>query len=278
MKDKGKILPTTSLASLIAKFSQENIIAVMEKEYQNAPNRLIPTALIDDTSFIESVPIRESIIDFFARTLKEKGFYNPLIVRRKGERYELILGRKRFLAAKKIGTVSLPCVIVELEDEETLLMLLADNRDTKEVSVVQIGLVYQELQKRGYTQQTLADLSHLSRPQVTNIIRILRLPQNILDDISLGKLSYGHGKVLAGLDSEFVEETIKKIYDEHLSVNETEALVKAMKKSGKPCKNEISFPNFGIKRVISRNKTLELTFTSVEEREAFLKKLEEAEG
>ena len=157
-------------------------------------------------------------------------------------------------------------------------MLLADNRDTKDVSVVQIGLVYQELQKRGYTQQTLADLSHLSRPQVTNIIRILRLPQSVLDDISLGRLSYGHGKVLAGLDSEFVEETIRKIYDEHLSVNETEALVKAMKKSGKPCKNEISFPNFGIKRVISRNKTLELTFTSVEEREAFLRKLEESKN
>ncbi|MCR5078391.1 MAG: ParB/RepB/Spo0J family partition protein [Bacilli bacterium] len=277
MKDKEKILPTTSLASLIAKFSQENIIAVMEKEYQNAPNRLIPTNLIDDTSFISSVPIRESVIDFFAKTLKEKGFYNPLVVRKKGERYELILGRKRFLAAKRIGTVSLPCVIVELEDEETLLMLLADNRDTKDVSVVQIGLVYQELQKRGYTQQTLAELSHSSRPQVTNITRILSLPQNILDDISLGKLSYGHGKVLAGLEEKEVKELVDRIHREHLSVNETEAIAMRMKKDGKPCKTPLSYPKFGITKVLEKSSSLQLSFASEEEKEAFLKLLEEGE-
>ncbi|HBM70348.1 MAG TPA: hypothetical protein DD377_03070, partial [Firmicutes bacterium] len=98
-KDKKASMP--SLSTLIEKFSQEDVIAVMEKEYQAAPARLIPTSLIDDTRFIKDVVLSSDTINSFASGLKEKGFYNPLIVRPNGERFELILGRKRFFGAKK---------------------------------------------------------------------------------------------------------------------------------------------------------------------------------
>ena len=159
-KDRKKAnLP--SLNDLIEKFSQEDVIAVMEKEYQSAPAKLIPSSLIDDTPFIKEVVVPESTIDTFAAGLQEKGFYNPLVVRPKGDRYELILGRKRFLGAKKAGILSLPCAIVEVGDEEELLMLLADTRDQRDTNVVEMALICEALQRDfGYTQQTLAELSH----------------------------------------------------------------------------------------------------------------------
>ena len=273
MKDKS-IISSSSLSDLIEKFSQENIIAVMEKEYASAPAKLIPTSSIADTAVISSVPIKESTLDFFADTLQEKGFYNPLVVHSHGEGYELILGRKRFLAAKKIGIVSLPCVVVEVEEEEELLMLLADNRDMKDCSVVQIALVYQALAKKfGYTQQTLASLSHLSRPQVTNILRILKLPQPILDEISLGTLSYGHGKVLAGLEEKQIESVVRKIHEEKLSVAETERYVNSLNCDQKRRKTRISFPNFGITAVKESRRSLSFSFSSEEEKNAFLELL-----
>lgn len=277
MKNKA-IIPSSSLGELIEKFSQENIIAVMEKEYASSPARLIPTTSIDDTSFISSVPVKQSTLDFFAGTLQEKGFYNPLVVKTKGDRYELILGRKRFLAAKQIGMVSLPCVLAEVGEEEELLMLLADNRDMKDCSVVQIALVYQALAKDfGYTQQTLASLSHLSRPQVTNILRILKLPKPILNDISLGIISYGHGKVLAGLPQDKVAEVVSLIKEKKLSVAETERFVQGISKSEKRRKTALSFPNFGIIEVKENNGRLSFSFENEEKKKAFLTFLEEKE-
>lgn len=276
MKDKSSILPSSSLSDLIEKFSQENIIAVMEKEYQSSPARLIPTTSIDDTSFISSVPIKESTMDFFADTLQEKGFYNPLVIREREGRYELILGRRRFLAAKKVGMVSLPCVIADVGDEEMLLMLLADNRDMKDCPVVQVALVYQALQKEfGYTQQTLASLSHLSRPQVTNILRILKLPSSLRDEISLGRLSYGHGKVLASLEEEEALELAKVIHEQNLSVSETERMIRDYSESKNPCKTPLSFPQLGIDRIYEKSNSLNIYFESEEKKEAFLSLLKE---
>lgn len=274
MKNNNSSLLSSSLKDLIEKFSQENIIAVMEKEYASSPTRLISTSLIDDTSYISSVPIKKNVIDFFAEGLKEKGFYNPLVIRSKGERYELILGRKRFIAAKKVGIVSLPCVIAEVSDEEELLMLLADNRDTRDCPAPQIALVYKALiDEFDYTHQTLSALSHISRPQVTNILRILKLPQEIQDEISLGNLSYGHGKVIASLNAEDMVPFAKRIKKEKLSVGKTEYLVREMLSNDSNKKSLLAPSMFGAKEIRDRSKSVTFRFESEEEKEAFVKKL-----
>ena len=246
----------------------------MEKEYASSPTRLISTSLIDDTSYISSVPIKKNVIDFFAEGLKEKGFYNPLVIRSKGERYELILGRKRFIAAKKVGIVSLPCVIAEVSDEEELLMLLADNRDTRDCPAPQIALVYKALiDEFDYTHQTLSALSPISRPQVTNILRILKLPQEIQDEISLGNLSYGHGKVIASLNAEDMVPFAKRIKKEKLSVGKTEYLVREMLSKDSNNKSLLTPSMFGAKEIRDRSKSVTFRFESEEEKEAFVKKL-----
>ena len=273
MKNKAPIL-SSSLSELIEKFSQENIIAVMEKEYASAPTRLISTSLIDDTSYISSVPIKPQTIDFFVSGLKEKGFYNPLVIRQKGDRYELILGRKRFIAAKKAGIVSLPCVVAEVSEEEELLMLLADNRDTRDCSVVQIALVYQALiDKFQYTHQMLSTLSHLSRPQVTNILRMLKLPSIVQNQISLGELSYGHGKAIASLPEEEIVPMVGRIHDESLSVSETERLVQERLSEGLHHPAPLIPNDVDAIQIKNRKKSITFIFESEEKKQEFIQKL-----
>lgn len=274
--EKSKpLLSSSSLSDLIEKFSQEDVIAVMEKEYQSSPNQLIPIGMIDDTSFVKDVKVPEEVVDYFAAGLKEKGFYNPLVVRPiVGDRYELILGRKRFLGAKKAGLLSIPCAIREVGDEEELLMLLADTRDQRDTNVVEMALVYDALQKKfGYTQQTLASLSHLSRSQITNNLRILRLPRYVRDEICLGKLSYGHAKAIVSLPEAEIDDMVSLIHEKKLSVRETENLVsERLRPSGAPTVEGLK-KQFGADSVSETHNSVTFSFASEEEKIAFLEKI-----
>jgi ParB family transcriptional regulator, chromosome partitioning protein len=235
---ESRILPE-SLRSLIKKYSKNDVIAEMEKEYESNGSKNLSLALIDDNSFIKRVAISSEIVDRFAKGISENGLWNPLIVRPSGSHYELILGRKRYFGAKKDALAEVPCVIVEATDEETLLMLLADTRDQREGNVVEMALVYKELTTRfGYSQATLAAISHESRSQVTNTIRILSLPDRLLSDISLGKLSYGHAKAIASLSEAETETIVSHIYEHHLSVRETERLVRQRSAIPSPAPDE----------------------------------------
>lgn len=228
---KKKRILKGSLSDLVEKFSQQNIVEEIEKRYQNSPARLIPIAQIDDTHFISGVAIPEETIEYFATRLKEKGFYSPLVVRPKENgRYEIILGRKRFYGAMRAGHASLPCAIEEVEDEEMLLMLLADTRDQREANVIELAVVCRHLQHDfGYTQETLAELTHQSRCQISNILRVLNLPEELLRDICLQKLSYGHGRALTSLPPEDAIALAKRIEEEKISVRECEKIVRKIK-------------------------------------------------
>ncbi|MDD6802379.1 MAG: ParB/RepB/Spo0J family partition protein [Mollicutes bacterium] len=265
-RDKPKLL-SDSLSSLIEKFSQSDVIAEMEKEYQSAPAKLISTLLIDDTSFIQEVPLPDKTIRYFAEGLKSKGFYNPLVVRKKGEgRYEVILGRKRFFGAKAAGILSLPCAVVDCGDEETLLMLLADARDQRETNILEMALLCHALsEKFGYRQQTLANLSHQSRCQITNTMRLLKLPASVRYDVALGKLSYGQARALVSLPTPLIDEAAKAIQKNHWSVRKAEEYCKKLQgKENKP----LHVPSISYKK----GNTVSLTFSSEEEMKSFLKK------
>lgn len=229
---EDKDLVNISLSSLIEKFSQENVIQQLEKEYQTIPSRLIPTSLISDTSFIKEVLIPEETINYFAEEISEKGIYTPLLVRPLNQGFEMILGRKRLFAAKKLGIVSMPCVVASITDEQLLLMLLADTRDQRDGNVVEMSIVYNELSSKfNYSQKTLAEISHQSRSQVTNLMRISKLPSFVREDICLGKLSYGHAKVLVSVEQALLPTLIKEIYDNKMSVRETERYIRNIRKN-----------------------------------------------
>jgi ParB family chromosome partitioning protein len=265
-----------SLKELIKKFSKNDVIEEMEKEYQSVAAKKIPLSLIDDNSFVRRVEIAPEAIERMAKGIEEKGLWSPLLVRPSGSHYELVLGRKRYYGAKAASLVEVPCVIAEVSDEETLLMLLADTRDQREGNVVEMALVYQELSDHfSYSQAMLADLSHQSRSQVTNTMRILRLPDHIVREISLGQLSYGHAKAIASLSDQEIEEVVGLIHEENLSVRQTEELAKQYSRTPalEPDEATLLKKKLNCSSVVVKKMGVTLSFNKEEEKEAFIASL-----
>lgn len=275
-KEKGKRITGPSLSSLVKKFSKNDVIAEIEKEYQQSPSKHISLSLIDDTPFLKQVKVSPDDVAFFANNIKEKGIYSPLVVRPRGNHYQLILGRKRFYGAKKAKLQEVPCVIVKISDEEALLMLLADNRDQRSSNVVEMALICQALSdKFNYTQKTLADLAHESRSQITNTMRILRLPENVLLDLSSGKLSYGHAKAIVSLSQEEISQIVKMIYEHSLSVREVERIAKSYSGGDKDLQIEKSLTSAcSAKNVVIKKRSVTFTFKDEESQKKFISSLQ----
>ncbi len=218
-----------SLSELVSRFSKFDVIAEMEKEYQSFASKNMPLSLIDDNSYVKRVHFPKSRLESLGKSIGEKGVFSPLLVREKGSHYELILGRKRYFGAKTAGLSSIPVIVSNMGDEEMLLILLADTRDQKESNILEMAYIYNALtQKFKYSQQTLAEISHESRSQVTNTMRLLSLPDPIIKEVSLGELSFGHARAMLSLSQEDIISLSKRIHEEKLSVRETERIVRAM--------------------------------------------------
>lgn len=265
---------SSSLSELINRFSQDDVILQMEKEYQNVSSVTIPLDLIDDNSYVKNVVFTKKIINLLGISLKEKGFFNPLFVRPKGDRYELILGRKRFFGAKKAGFNEVPVIVKEVSDEETLLMLLADTRDEREGNIVEMAYICQALtSKFHYSQTTLAKLSHQSRSQVTNIMRLLTLPDKVLKQVVMGDLSYGHARALLSLNQSEILEAAITIKDKKLSVRETEAMVKRYHYDDSEYEEEVELiRKSGANDVKIKTSSVTFEFSTSLEKEEFIKR------
>ncbi len=156
-------------------------------------------------------------------------------------------------------------------------MLLADTRDQRSANVVEMAFIYSALNERfHYSQLTLAEISHQSRSQVTNTMRILRLPDHIVKEISLGKLSYGHAKAIVSLSDEEIESVVRLIHEEKLSVREAEELAKqySLTPSAFPDESETLKKKYGFDSVLIKKLSVSFSFKSAEEKEKFLKGLE----
>lgn len=274
---KKKTLLKNDLNELVKKFSENDVIARMEKEYQCIGGNNLPLSLIDDNSFVKKVNLPKEAIERISEGILKQGLFNPLVVRPSGSHFELILGRKRYFGAKKAGLKEVPCIQVEAGDEETLLMLLADNRDQRESNVVEMALLFQALTDRfSYTQATLASLSHQSRSQVTNIMRLLSLPDKVLRELSDGEISYGHARAVLSCSDDEIENIIKRIHLENLSVRETEDIVRQYNQHlPSALEDDVSLlrTKANALSVVERKRSITFEFESEEEKKAFIKKM-----
>lgn len=226
-KDK---LVDISLSKLLKRFANTDVIANMEKEYRQIKPLFISPKLIDDNGYLKKVKLNEQLICDSLISIKEKGLNTPLIIRPKKDHYEIVLGRKRLLAAKLAKISPIPCIVLDVSDEDLLFTLLSDINDHKERNIVEMALVLEKIIKDyNYSQNSVATLIHISRPQVTNIVRLLTLPDSVLSDLSTGKLTYGHAKALVALPEDVMQDLLKRIYNDKLSVHDIEKLVYAYK-------------------------------------------------
>jgi len=161
-------------------------------------------------------------------SIKEKGVIQPVIVRPKGDGYELIAGERRLRAAKELGIGQLPAIIKDVKDDEALEIALIENIQRDDLNPIEEAKAYQRLSDEfSLTQEQISEKVGRDRASVSNTLRLLKLPDKIKAEIYLGRISMGHAKAILMLDSEQSQlELCLKIIRRGLSVREAEYFVK----------------------------------------------------
>jgi len=175
-------------------------------------------------------------LDDLTNSIKERGVIQPIIVRTSEDnknKYEIIAGERRWLAAQNAGFHEIPVVITEVNDLKSLEFAIVENVQRHDLNPIEEANGYQKLiQKFGYDQEKVARFIGKSRSHIANCLRLLTLPKEVLELIENNKLSQGHAKILVGLENAFFLS--KKIIEKKLSVRQTENLVKIYKTKNIP--------------------------------------------
>ena len=176
---------------------------------------LIPTESLEKhegITFLKAEQIRPSPYqpreDFDAQSLeeltqsiKEKGLIQPILVRRRGDVYELIAGERRFRVANLLHINEIPAIVKDVNDEESLEFSLIENIQRQALNPIEEARAFQYLiDKFAVTQEKISEVIGKSRVSVTNILRLLKLPKEIQDDIKHGKISFAHGRALLEIE------------------------------------------------------------------------------
>ena len=184
------------------------------------PNKFQPRKIFDEDS-----------LNDLEKSIKERGIIQPIIVRKSNEdsKYEIIAGERRWLAAQKAGLHEVPVVVTEADDLKSLEFAIVENVQRNDLNPLEEAQGYQRLiNDFSYDQEKVSKFIGKSRSYITNCLRILTLPSDVLYLIETKKLSTGHAKILVGLqNASFVAQ---KIIEKKLSVRQSENFVKIFKK------------------------------------------------
>ena len=168
------------------------------------------------------------------QSIKEKGVLQPLLVRRQGEQFELIAGERRFRAASALDLKELPVIVKDVADHDSLELSLIENIQRQNLNPIEEAHAYQYLMdKFGMTQEKISQMLGRARASVANLLRILKLPQEIQDKIKKGEISFAHGRALLELeDSNQQRRLAHEILAKGLSVRELEAIIRRYRPKG----------------------------------------------
>ena len=166
-----------------------------------------------------------------AMSIRNQGIIQPLVVRPKGERFELIAGERRWRAAMKAGLSTVPVVVRQASDRDALQLALIENLQREDLNPIEEAVGYRRLQDEfTWSQEEVAEKVGKSRPAVTNALRLLSLPSEVQQEVASGNLPAGQARALLGLQSEAVIITAyREVIARALSTRETEKLVRNLK-------------------------------------------------
>ncbi len=162
------------------------------------------------------------------QSIKEKGIIQPVLVRPKGDGYELIAGERRLRAANLLNLNEIPAIIKDVEDQDSLELSLIENIQRQELNPIEAAHAYQYLlDKFKLTQEEISEVLGKSRVSITNTLRLLKLPIEIQEEIKNGRISFAHGRTLLEIDDANLQRRlVQDIISNALSVRELENLIK----------------------------------------------------
>lgn len=182
---------------------------------------------IDQNPYQPRREFNEEEITSLAGSLQEHDILQPILVRRHGERFELISGERRLRAAIKAGWTTIPARVRIADDRMVAELAIVENLQRKDLNAIEKGLSFKRyLDEHGCTQEELAKRLKIDRSTIANLIRLLELPRQVQDSLQRGELSAGHARALLPLGDEHLQtELARQITAEGISVRETERMV-----------------------------------------------------
>ncbi len=178
----------------------------------------------------------EDALSDLADSIRVHGIIQPLTVRRLATGYyQIIAGERRWRAAKAAGLQEVPAVIIEADDRKVMELGLIENLQREDLNPAEEARGYRTLMEEyGLTQEQVAQQMGKSRPAITNTLRLLTLPEEVMALVEEGSLSAGHARAILGAPSPALQkEAAKRVVESQLSVRQTEALIKALQKEKK---------------------------------------------
>ena len=181
----------------------------------------------------------EAIVEL-SDSIKKHGLLQPVLVIRNGDGYMLIAGERRLRAVKLSGSKTIKAIVADLDKTKIRELALIENIQRENLNPIELAHSLKELiEEYGITHEELSDIVKKSRSYVTNSLRLLNLSEFTQNQISAGKISYGHAKVIVGLDETEQKKIVNTIVGQKLSVRETEELVGKIKNSISAEKSEM---------------------------------------
>src|SRR5271167_907163 len=201
----------------------------------------IDTDLIDPSPYQPRTRFREEALDELARSIQASGIIQPLVVRSKGTRYELIAGERRWRAAQRAGLTKVTAIIRQVPDELALEMTLVENIQREDLNAIEAARAFERLMDEfQLTQETVAERTGKDRTTVANSIRLLKLEPTIQDWIEEGKLSAGHGRALLAVpDSQLRMRYAQRAARGGLTVRQIERLASRRSRNSSGASSEV---------------------------------------
>lgn len=226
-KENKDISPRFDKKKLQAMEESVKEAGIMVKVNQVEPNRDQPRKDFDEDALME-----------LADSIKQFGILQPLIVQKKKDYYEIIAGERRWRAAKLAGIKEVPIIVKNFTEQEIVEISLIENIQRENLNPIEEAMAYKRLLKEfNLKQDEVAERVSKSRTAVTNSMRLLKLSDRVQQMIIDDMISTGHARALLAIDDEEQQYTLaNKIFDEKLSVRETEKLVKTLKNPKKEAK------------------------------------------
>lgn len=255
--NKNENKPKTSAKSDSKAKKEEEVVKtgeIMVKINQVEPNRDQPRKDFDEDALVE-----------LADSIKQFGILQPLIVQKKKDYYEIIAGERRWRAAKIAGVKEVPVIVKEFTNQEVVEISLIENIQRENLNPIEEAMAYKRLlEEFNLKQDEVAERVSKSRTAVTNSMRLLKLSERVQQMIVDDMISTGHARALLAIDDEEQQYILaNKIFDEKLSVRETEKLVKALKNPKKEIKKPKSEHMFVYNNIEEQMKNIIGTKVSV---------------
>ena len=186
------------------------------------PNKYQPRKIFDEASLVD-----------LTNSIKERGMIQPIIVRRSSDdksKFEIIAGERRWLAAQRVGLHNVPVVVTEADDLKSLEFAIVENVQRNDLNPLEEAQGYKRLiDEFSYDQEKVSKFIGKSRSHITNSLRLLTLPSDVIKLIETQKLTAGHAKILVGLEN--ASFVANKIIEKQLSVRQAESFVRIFKKN-----------------------------------------------